>query len=112
MVTAGHAGLDLGSSVLGREGSSPFLRTLYKQRAVAFRGSCPLSSLHLILHLMDLSPNTPGYPCLMPTTTARILVLRAQGLTYAQIAAIVGLSTSRVGEIVRAHERRRILGLS
>lgn len=42
----------------------------------------------------------------------RILELRAAGLTYAQIAAEVGLSVSRVGEVVRADERRRILGLS
>lgn len=41
-----------------------------------------------------------------------VLELRAQGLTYAQIAAEVGLSVSRVGELVRADERRRILDLS
>lgn len=39
----------------------------------------------------------------------RILELRALGLPYAQIAAEAGLSVSRVGELVRADERRRIL---
>ena len=33
--------LDLGSSVFGREGSSPFLRTLYRERAGAIFRSCP-----------------------------------------------------------------------
>lgn len=41
-----------------------------------------------------------------------VLELRAGGMTYAQIAAEVGLSVSWVGELVRAEERQRILGLS
>lgn len=45
----------------------------------------------------------------MPIATARILELRVQGLTYAQIAAEVGCSVSWVGEVVRAHERRLTL---
>lgn len=45
----------------------------------------------------------------MPATTARILDLRADVMTYAQIAAEVDRSVSWVGELVRAHERRLAL---
>ncbi|WP_017791862.1 hypothetical protein [Leucobacter salsicius] len=38
-----------------------------------------------------------------------ILELRAGGISYSQIATEVGLSASRVGEIVRANERDQIL---
>ena len=44
----------------------------------------------------------------MPTR-ARILELRAQGLTYEQIAAKVGLSRSRVGQIVKGAETRALI---
>ncbi|UOQ60402.1 helix-turn-helix domain-containing protein [Leucobacter rhizosphaerae] len=40
---------------------------------------------------------------------SRILELRAVGLTYAQIAAEVGLSTSRVGQIVKSAETRALI---
>lgn len=44
-----------------------------------------------------------------PTSASLVLELRAQGLTYAQIAAELECSKSWVGEIVRAQERLRVL---
>ncbi|MCW2287056.1 winged helix-turn-helix transcriptional regulator [Leucobacter luti] len=39
----------------------------------------------------------------------RIMALRASGMTYAEIAHTVGLSLSRVGELVRRKERRELI---
>lgn len=40
---------------------------------------------------------------------ARILELRAAGWTYGAIAHDVGLSVSRVGQLVRDHEKQAII---
>lgn len=41
---------------------------------------------------------------------ARIVALRACGLTFAQIAREVGISKSVVGSVVRQHEHRKCIG--